>query len=129
MKPNKHWEVGPEPDARIFQDLNAFPKPIVRALFHRGIQDPETARVFFQADPRLPTDPFLMADMDRATERILRAIQTREPMVVYGDYDTDGVTATAMLVDFLNALGIENKEGVVENLPATMDDDTGPNSA
>lgn len=107
MKPIKHWEVGPEPDAGIFQTLKAFPKPIVRALFHRGIQDPETARVFLQADPRLPKDPFLMADMDRATERILRAIQAREPMVVYGDYDTDGVTATAMLVDFLKSIGAD----------------------
>jgi single-stranded-DNA-specific exonuclease len=107
MKPNKHWEVGPEPDAGIFQALKGFPKPIVRALFHRGIQDPETARVFFQADPRLPTDPFLMADMDRAVERILRAIQAHEPMVVYGDYDTDGVTATAMLVDFLKSIGAD----------------------
>ncbi|HEY5117824.1 MAG TPA: DHH family phosphoesterase, partial [Anaerolineales bacterium] len=107
MKSNKHWEVGPEPDAGIFQALMAFPKPIVRALFHRGIQNPETARVFFQADPQLPTDPFLMTDMDRATERILRAIQAREPMVVYGDYDTDGVTATAMLVDFLKSIGAD----------------------
>ncbi len=105
MKPVKHWVVGPEPDLEIFEALNAFPKPIARALFHRGIADPEAARAFFHAEAPPPTDPFLMADMDRAVGRILRAIQAREPMVVYGDYDTDGVTATAMLVEFLRSLG------------------------
>jgi single-stranded-DNA-specific exonuclease len=107
MKPRKHWEVGPEPDAGASQALKEFPKPIVRALFHRGITSPETARAFFQTGPLPPADPFLMAGMERATDRILRAVQSREPMAVYGDYDTDGVTATAMLVHFLKSIGAE----------------------
>jgi single-stranded-DNA-specific exonuclease len=107
MKLKKRWEVGPEPNARIFQSLPNLPKPIVRALFHRGIADPETARTFFQATDLPSANPFLMADMDRATARILQAVQAREPIVIYGDYDTDGVTATAMLVDFLQSIGAE----------------------
>ena len=107
MKLKKHWELGPEPDADVFQALRDFPKPIARALFHRGIQDPETARAFFQAEAPAATDPFRMAGMDRATERILRAVRSREPIVVFGDYDTDGVTATALLVLFLRSIGAE----------------------
>jgi single-stranded-DNA-specific exonuclease len=126
MKPVKRWEVGPEPDAEAFQALKEFPKPIVRALFHRGIADPDTARAFLQSDPRPATNPFLMAGMERAVDRILSAIQAREPIVVYGDYDTDGVTATAMLVEFLKAAGaaasayIPNRfdEGYGLNCPA-----------
>ncbi len=107
MKPKKRWEVGPEPDAGIFLAFKDFPKPIARALFHRGIQDPETARAFFQTEVVASPDPFRMAGMDQATERILQAIHSREPIVVYGDYDTDGVTATAMLVHFLRSIGAE----------------------
>jgi single-stranded-DNA-specific exonuclease len=107
MIPRKRWEVGPEPDAGTFQTLKDFPKPIVRALFHRGVTNPETARAFFQIVPLAPADPFLMAGMDRAVDRILQAVHSREPIVVYGDYDTDGVTATAMTVDFLQSIGAE----------------------
>ena len=59
----------------------------------------------FLSNPNRPADPFLSADMSKAAERILRAVRSGEPIVVYGDYDTDGVTATAMLVDFLGSIG------------------------
>jgi single-stranded-DNA-specific exonuclease len=107
MKPKKVWQVGPEPKPEIFRALPDIPKPIVRALFHRGITEPEAARAFFQSDELSPPDPFRMEGMDRATVRILQAVESREPIVVYGDYDTDGVTATAMLVDFLQSIGAE----------------------
>ncbi len=101
----KRWEVPPEPDASVFRDLASLPKPIVRALFHRGISGAEAARIFFQTEAVPLADPFLLADMPKAAERILRAVRSKEPIVVYGDYDTDGVTATAMLVDFLGSIG------------------------
>jgi single-stranded-DNA-specific exonuclease len=107
MKLKKRWEVGPEPDAATFQSLKEIPRPIVRALFHRGITDPDTTRAFFHSGPPPPADPFLMAGMDRAADRILQAVRSREPIVVYGDYDADGVTAAAMLVDFLKSIGAE----------------------
>ncbi len=105
MKIRKRWEIQPEPDESIFRKLHSIPKPIVRALFHRGITDAEAARIFFQTDAEPLADPFLLADMPKAVERILRAVRSGEPIVVYGDYDTDGVTATAMLVDFLQSIG------------------------
>jgi len=101
----KRWELPPEPDASVYRNLASIPKPIVRALYHRGIADAESARIFFQTEAVPLADPFLFADMSKAVERILRAVRSGEPIVVYGDYDTDGVTATAMLVDFLGSIG------------------------
>jgi single-stranded-DNA-specific exonuclease len=105
MKPKKLWELPPEPDGSVFRNLEHIPKPIVRALFHRGISDAEAARVFFQPGAEPPADPCLMAGMTEAVERILQAVQRGESIVVYGDYDTDGVTATALLSDFLESIG------------------------
>ena len=105
MKPiQKRWELPPEPDASVYRNLASLPKPIVRVLYHRGIADAESARMFFQTDAVPLADPFLFADMSKAVERILRAVRAGEPLAVYGDYDTDGVTATAMLVDFLGSI-------------------------
>jgi single-stranded-DNA-specific exonuclease len=106
MKPiRKRWEIPPEPDASVYRNLASIPKPIIRALYHRGITDAESARIFFQNDAVPLADPFLFADMPKAAERVLRAVRSGERIVVYGDYDTDGVTATAMLVDFLKSIG------------------------
>jgi single-stranded-DNA-specific exonuclease len=105
MKIKKRWEIPPEPEPSVYQNLPAIPKPIVRALFHRGITDSEAARIFFQTDAVPLADPFLLADMSKATERILRAVRSGDPIIVYGDYDTDGVTATAILMDFLQSIG------------------------
>jgi single-stranded-DNA-specific exonuclease len=123
MKSKKRWEVQPEPDESVFRNLAEFPKPIARALFHRGIADAESARVFFQAPGGPPADPFRLADMERAVARILRAVAASEPIVVFGDYDTDGVTATAMLVDFLAAIGAQ----VSAYIPSRFDEGYGLN--
>ena len=57
--------------------------------------------------PDILQDPFLMRDMDRAVARILKAIRNRERIVVFGDYDVDGVTSTAVLLDFLDRVGAD----------------------
>ena len=105
MKPGKQWEVQPEPDPSLYRELHPIPKPIVRALFHRGIADAEAAQGFFRDDPAPPADPFLLADMDKAVDRIVTAVRSGERLAVFGDYDTDGVTSTAMLVDYLRSAG------------------------
>jgi single-stranded-DNA-specific exonuclease len=101
----KRWELPPEPEESVFRNLASLPRPIVRALVHRGINDAETARIFFASDAVPLADPFLFADMSKAVERILRAVRAGEQIVVFGDYDADGITATALLVDFLQSLG------------------------
>jgi single-stranded-DNA-specific exonuclease len=100
----KRWELPPEPDEAIFRNLASLPKPIVRALVHRGIADAEAARIFFASDAIPLADPFLFADMSKAVERILRGVRAGESIVVFGDYDADGITATALLVEFLQSL-------------------------
>ncbi len=74
-------------------------------LVGRGMSDPERIKEFI--DPRMDglNDPFLFNDMDRAAERIIKAVKAHERIVIYGDYDVDGITSTALLYSFLSELG------------------------
>ncbi|MGK6349935.1 single-stranded-DNA-specific exonuclease RecJ [Parapedobacter sp. DT-150] len=69
-------------------------------LVNRGVESFEYARRFFRPDLSLLHDPFLMRDMDRAIDRIERAIGNKEKVLVYGDYDVDGTTAVAVVYSF-----------------------------
>lgn len=80
---------------------------IARLLAIRNIDTYEKARSFFRPDLTLLHDPFLMQDMHTAAERVAHAIRTGERVVVYGDYDVDGTTATAVLYTFLKDFGID----------------------
>lgn len=73
-------------------------------LVSRGITGEEEIESFFSSDTEL-SDPFSLKDMDRAVERINRAIENDEKIAVYGDYDADGVTATALVCEYLNMNG------------------------
>lgn len=70
---------------------------VERLLAARGLADPETAKRFCQPKLLDLHDPGLMAGIDKAVERLIRAVRDREPIVIYGDYDVDGITATAIL--------------------------------
>lgn len=72
----------------------------------RGFLSEAQIRSLLEGDGSL-SDPFLMKDMDRAVERIRRAVDAFEKIAIYGDYDADGVTATAMLYTYLEALGAD----------------------
>lgn len=87
--------------------LNHIPLPLARALVLRGITTFEGARAFFRPSLDYLHDPFLMKDMDRAAERLARAITHQERVLVYGDYDVDGTTATALMTSFLRAFGVQ----------------------
>ena len=79
--------------------------PVERQLlFNRGITDPESAEKFLNAQNEVH-DPYLLKDMDKAVERICQAIAENHQIVIFGDYDVDGVTATALLVEVFNQLG------------------------
>ena len=73
-------------------------------LAARGITDPAEALTLLAGEEEL-SDPMLLTDMDKACERILRAIDEGETIVVFGDYDVDGVTATALLYQHLKGMG------------------------
>ena len=83
------------------------PAPVAAILVSRGITDAAQADRFL--NPRLSdmSDPFLVAGMQAAVERVAGALLANERIAVFGDYDADGITATALLVSVLNALGAE----------------------
>ena len=93
--------------SRLQEALNGLPAALARALVLRGIDSFDAARRFFRAGRDDLHDPFLMQDMDRAADRVVQAIEQNERVLVYGDYDVDGTTATTLLTDFLRTHGVE----------------------
>ena len=100
------WQVNQPDDkaaARLAAAIGA-PMLLARILVSRGITSAQQAMAFLAEDEPL-SDPFLLKDMDKAAQRILQAIDGQEPMVIFGDYDVDGVTATALLYSHLRGMG------------------------
>ena len=81
--------------------------PVARALFNRGVQTYDEAKNYFRASILDLPSPFLLQDMHMAVERVLRAIRDHEKIMLYGDYDVDGTTGTALLLLFLKEQGAE----------------------
>jgi len=77
-----------------------------RMLYHRGIRDREGAERFLNASLHHLTPPHGLPEMEKAVERIRKAVLAREQVLVYGDYDVDGLTGTAVLVHFLRRVGL-----------------------
>ena len=106
---SSRWKVRPvdqpEVAAKLSRELNNLPEALVRALISRGVDDFESARRFFRPGLETLHDPFRMRDMQAAAERLARAVRANERVLVYGDYDVDGVTSTAMMVRFLRDRG------------------------
>jgi len=87
--------------------LNDLPQSLARSLALRGVTNVEQARHFFRANRDDLHDPFQMKDMKPAADRLARAMDRGETVLVYGDYDVDGTTATALLTDFLRSRGVD----------------------
>jgi single-stranded-DNA-specific exonuclease len=82
--------------------------PIISQLLcGRGIAEPAAAKFFLEAKFSDLRDPCMLPGMEEACERILRAVRDREPIAIYGDYDADGMTATAILLSCLEMLGAD----------------------
>ena len=105
MHADKKWVVRPAGEASKVETLSTTlgidPK-LANLLVQRGIDTPDLARQFF--DPKLDElhDPYLMKDMMFAVQRIEQAISEGERVMVYGDYDVDGITAVALVYNFLS---------------------------
>ncbi|NLX26144.1 MAG: single-stranded-DNA-specific exonuclease RecJ, partial [Lentisphaerae bacterium] len=108
MRPlQKKWEIRTANLEKV-RDLVAamgIPAPLAHVLVTRGFNTAEDAAQFLR--PRLAEldDPFLLPDMERAVQRIWRAVDAQERITVFGDYDVDGVTAAALMIRVLRALG------------------------
>lgn len=88
------------------EQLGISPK-IARLLALRGIDSYDKAKSFFRPDLSRVHDPFLMKDMDKATERLAEAIREGQKILIYGDYDVDGTTSTSVLFLFLKQFGVD----------------------
>ena len=111
MPIEKRWVVkpqgNPEAVAAMAAALGIAPV-LANLLVQRGIDTVEKARKFFNPHLSDLHDPFLMKDMDRAVERVERAVREHEKIMVYGDYDVDGTTAVALVYKFLRHIGHKN---------------------
>ena len=111
MQPNenlptsKRWIVSPLVPPAVKRELHEFPPFLRQLLYNRGIQTATDAHAFMDAETVALTDPLLLRDMDVAISLIQDALSHAEKIAVYGDYDVDGVTASALLFEFFQALG------------------------
>lgn len=101
---DKVWNIKKEGDINVIKHLSAslnVDMVIANLLAQRAVTNYAEAKAFFR--PKLSDlhDPFLMKDMDKAVERLEKAIQTQEKVMIYGDYDVDGTTSVAMMYQFL----------------------------
>ncbi|MCE9646126.1 MAG: single-stranded-DNA-specific exonuclease RecJ [Chloroflexi bacterium] len=114
MTQTKRWVIPPLITPEADSALQAFPPVLRQILFNRGYANDADARAYLNAKPNFSTDPFLLTGMQAATDRIRLAIQTGEIIAIYGDYDVDGVTSTALLVQALQTLSA-NVRGYIPN--------------
>lgn len=98
------WIPSPNPNSKIVKDLEEslqVPYTIAHLLVQRGVISFEDAKLFFRPEAAHLHDPFLMKDMDRAIQRIERALSSQEKIMVFGDYDVDGTTSVALVASYL----------------------------
>jgi len=128
MHRKKIWR--PYPDRpELIQALSArhgLPPLVSRLLLNRGLVEPEDILAFLEPDLSRLSSPFDLPDLKQASVRLARAVKHREPLVIYGDYDADGLTAACLLYQFFQELGVpcfayvpdRLAEGYGLNLPA-----------
>ncbi|MFD1389331.1 single-stranded-DNA-specific exonuclease RecJ [Oceanobacillus oncorhynchi subsp. oncorhynchi] len=121
-----NWKYIDNPPAKERESLDIAMSPIVKDLFlQRGITTTEEAKQFMQPDLNHLIDPFCLNGMDKAVKRIKEAADNNEKIVVYGDYDADGVSSTVVLLHALNKIG-----AVYEYyIPNRFTEGYGPNEA
>lgn len=110
----KRWYIYPRISPEANLALHGYPAILRQILYNRGYPTVEAARDYLEARPPLNVDPFTMLGIPESVDRIEFAIRNHQPIAIYGDYDADGVTATALLVQTLRALGAEVK-GYIPN--------------
>ena len=101
------WNLNSKPDNQLVQQLQSelhISAIIAQLLISRGIETFEQARLFFRPSLSDLHDPYLMKDMDKAVERIEKAILSGENIMVFGDYDVDGTTAVSLVASYLKTI-------------------------
>ncbi len=107
MTHTKRWIISSQITPQADTELSAFPPILRQILFNRGMGVDAEARAFLRAQPNFSPDPFQFTGMQAVVDRIQYALAHTEPIAIYGDYDVDGVTATALMVEALQKLGAD----------------------
>ena len=126
--PTYNWQFSPQVEDADFTKIAksaGLSSEVACLLFQRGIKDESSLKKFL--DPSLEDlhDPYLLHDMDKAVERIRQAIERGELILVYGDYDADGMTSASIVKESLEQLGAE----CLIYLPNRFTDGYGPNAS
>ncbi len=121
---NKQWHIESLITPEAEDSLHGYPPILRQILFNRGIADHEKARIFLEGQKPPGTSPGNLLGIDVAVERIQKAIEQGEKIAIYGDYDVDGVTATALLS---SALGSFNAN-ITSYIPNRFDEGYGLNN-
>lgn len=101
---DKHWISYP-PAPENFLESNHVHPALLQVLYNRGLRDGAAVDSFLQVEDAVQENPFRLTDMSAAVARIVRAIESREVICVYGDFDADGVTATVLMTTALQRAG------------------------
>lgn len=118
------WPEQERPDPQLVRQANLDPA-LARLLVNRGITDPREARAFLCPTTENLHNPWQMLDLDKAVARITKAIEKGEKIIIHGDYDADGITATVIMVEAIRALG----GTVAYFLPSRFDEGYGLHSS
>ena len=103
---HSRWNLLPPVPDKHLVNLSGFPPLMAQLLYNRGLtEEPSQLELFITGDKRLSDNPWLLPDMHQAVARIYQALLSGENIAIYGDFDVDGITATALLVQGLSSLG------------------------
>lgn len=101
----KHWLIPDPPDREFLERFSGVPHIVQLLLWQRGLRTPDDVEAFLQPDYATLGDPLTFGQMRHAVNRILAATTSGQHITIYGDYDADGVTSTAIMVEALRAYG------------------------
>ena len=122
---NKKWECYEIEEAQVNSLIEKYKlnSILAKILVNKGITEKEDIDLFVNPTRKDFYDPFLMPDMEITVNRILKAIEDKEKIIIYGDYDADGITSTTVLKNFLEERGLE----VGTYIPNRLDEGYGLN--
>ena len=124
---NKKWEYYGKEDEKVEQIQKQFglSRLLSTILVNKGLENKDEIDVFLNPTRKDFHDPYLMPDMEIAVKRIVQAIENKEKVIIYGDYDVDGITSITVLKKFLSDRGLE----VDSYIPNRLDEGYGLNKA